>query len=132
MDEGRKGYILISRDLLEDEIWFKQPLVLKVWMYLLLRAQHTNYKGLKRGELWTSYNELREACTYYRGGRPERPSKKQIETALDFLRKPHEGTTKGPSIVTTKATRGMHVTICNYNLYQDPKTYEGHNGGHNE
>jgi hypothetical protein len=32
-------------------------------------------------------------------------------------------------IVTTKVTHGMLVTICNYDLYQDPKTYEGNNEG---
>jgi hypothetical protein len=28
-------------------------------------------------------------------------------------------------IVTTKVTHGLLVTICNYNVYQDPKYYEG-------
>ena len=32
-------------------------------------------------------------------------------------------------IVTTKVTHGMLVTICNYNVYQDPKFYEGNNEG---
>ena len=32
-------------------------------------------------------------------------------------------------VVTTKGTHGMLVTLCNYNVYQDPKRYEGNNGG---
>ena len=35
-------------------------------------------------------------------------------------------------ITTTKATRGLIITILNYDYYQDPKNYESHNESHNE
>jgi len=34
------GYILLSRKLIESEIFKKPPLYIKVWNYLLLKAQH--------------------------------------------------------------------------------------------
>lgn len=132
------GYILTSRKLLNSEIWSKPPLYIKVWMYLLLKAQHSDYKGLKRGQLITSIPEIQEACSYYVGYRKVTPSKKEVWGVINFLkndkngsdsRNPHEGTTKGTMIVTTKVTQGMLVTICNYNDYQDPKNYEGNSEG---
>ena len=130
------GYILLSRKLLESEIMAKPPLYLKVWIYLLTNAQHKEYKGLKRGQLFTSIPEIQEAMSYMVGYRKETPSYKQIRGVLDWLRFPYEGTTKderrASMIGTTKGTHGILVTIVNYDLYQDPKNYEGHSEGHNE
>jgi hypothetical protein len=131
-----KGYILLSRKLLDNEIMAKPPLYLKVWIYLLTNAQHKDYKGLKRGQLFTSIPKIQEAMSYMVGYRKETPSYKQIRGVLDWLRFPYEGTTKderrGSMIDITKGTHGMVVTIVKYDLYQDPKNYEGHNEGHNE
>jgi hypothetical protein len=130
------GYILLSRKLLESEIMAKPPLYLKVWIYLLTNAQHKEYKGLKRGQLFTSIPEIQEAMSYMVGYRKETPSYKQIRSVLDWLRFPYEGTTKDERresmIGTTKGTHGILVTIVNYDLYQDPKNYEGHSEGHDE
>ena len=129
---------MISRKIIESEIWNKPPLYLKVWIYLLMKAQHQKYKGLKRGQLRTSIPEIQEACTYYVGFRKVTPSKKEVWSVIDFLRStqngnisrnPYEenakGNNEGNMIETTKATQGLLVTICNYNVYQDPKHYEG-------
>lgn len=125
------GYILESRTILESEIWSKPPLYFKVWHYLLLRAQYKDYKGLKRGQLITSIAEIREACSYHVGYRKVTPSKTEIWNILEFLRNPREGYSEGDNegnmIRTTKTTRGLLVTICNFNVYQDPNFYEGNN-----
>ncbi len=130
------GYILLSRKLLDSEIMAKPPLYLKVWIYLLANAQHKDYKGLKRGQLFTSIPKIQEAMSYMVGYRKETPSYKQVRGVLDWLRFPREGTTKderrGAMIDITKGTHGMIITIVNYDLYQDPKNYEGHSEGHNE
>jgi hypothetical protein len=131
-----KGYILLSRKLLDSEIMAKPPLYLKVWIYLLTNAQHKDYKGLKRGQLFTSIPKIQEAMSYMVGYRKETPSYKQIRGVLDWLRFPYEGNAederRGSMIDITKGTHGMVVTIVNYDLYQDPKNYEGHSEGHNE
>lgn len=126
------GYILESRTILDSAIWEKPPLYFKVWHYLLLKAQHADYKGLKRGQLITSIPEIREACSYYSGYRKEMPSKNEIWNILEWLRNPYGevgGKDYGGGMIkTVKVTHGLLVTICNYNVYQDPKYYGEDNG----
>jgi len=128
MAEVEGGYILLSRKLVESEIWDKPPIYLKVWMYILTKAQHKPYKNLDRGELLISIPELIEVCSYKVGYRIEKPSKTQIFNILEWLRNSHEGAnednTNGAMIHTTKTTRGMVVKVRNYKVYQDPKNYE--------
>lgn len=135
MAEIEGGYILVSRKLIESEIWEKPPIYLKVWLYILSKAQHRPYKNLDRGELIVSIPELIEVCSYKVGYRTERPSKTQIYNVLEWLRNSDEGANEGRTsdtmITTTKTTRGMVVKVHNYNVYQDPKNYE-RNGVRND
>jgi hypothetical protein len=130
------GYILISRKIIESEIWEKPPLYVKVWLYLLTLAQHSQYKGLKRGQLRTSIPEIIEACSWKVGYRKEKPTKDQIYQIIDWLRKGneavHEGETSATMITTTKATQGLIITIDNYDFYQCSKNYESNDEGNNE
>lgn len=130
------GYILESRQILESEIWKKPPIYFKVWHYLLLNAQYRDTGHLKRGQLFTTIDEIAENCSYKIGYRKIKPTRKEIWGVLEYLRSPHErnneADTKGTMIVTTKVTHGLIVTICNYNKYQDPKKYEGNNESNNE
>lgn len=130
------GYILESRSILESDIWDKPPLYFKVWHYLLLKARFAPSGGLERGQLFTSINEIREACSYKVGYRKVKPSKKEIWGIIDWLRSPHErnydGNSRGTMIVTTKVTHGMIVTICNFNHYQNPNNYESNNESNDE
>ncbi|MFT9848490.1 DnaD domain-containing protein [Aneurinibacillus sp. REN35] len=122
------GYILLSRKMIESEIWEKPPLFLKVWIYLLSKAQHGNYKNLKRGQLVTSIPEIIEACSWKVGYRTERPTKDQIFKILNWLRSASESNDESnvgqPMITTTKATHGMLVNIENYCFYQTSSNYE--------
>lgn len=122
------GYIIVSRKLVESEIWRKPPLYLKVWIFLLIEAQHGNYKNLKRGQVWTTYEKIIEGCSWYVGARKELPKKDQIYRILTFLRNPdervHESDTKATAITTAKATRGLLITIENYDYYQTSSNYE--------
>jgi hypothetical protein len=130
------GYILLSRKLIESEIWKKPPLYLKVWIYLLSKAQHKEYKNLKRGQLWTTYQDIIEDCSWMVGARKEKPSKSQIFNILEWMRSPcsesnaesnSKATANETMIATTKATRGILISIENFNVYQDPKNYESNN-----
>ncbi len=130
------GYILLSRKLIESEIWKKPPLYIKVWIYLLCRAQHNDYKNLKRGQLITSIPEIQEGCSWQIGYRKVKPSKDQVFQVIEWLRDPigknsrkgcaHvcEHNTKATMITTTKAMQGLLINIDNYAFYQDPKNYE--------
>ncbi|MDR3563240.1 MAG: hypothetical protein P4N59_17660 [Negativicutes bacterium] len=123
------GYILLARRMIDSEIWFKPPLYLKVWVYLLARAQHKDYRSLKKGQLLVSIPALQEACHWYVGCRKMVPTKDQVFQVLEWLR---SGCAQGcahdassPMVTTVKATRGMVVTIHNYGAYQNPRAYEG-------
>jgi hypothetical protein len=142
------GYILLSRKIIESEVWKKPPIYLKVWIYLLSKAQWKEYKDLKRGQARTSIPEIQEACSYTVGYRKETPSYKQIRGVIDWLKGAsndayeslHEGNTKGNTtgtvkgnmIGTMKGTHGILVTIYNYGVYQDSKNYEGQDEGQYE
>jgi hypothetical protein len=130
------GYIILSRKIIESEIWDKPPLYLKVWIYLLTRAQHKEFRKLKRGQLFVSIPEIQDACSWYVGFRKERPTKDQIYQIIDWLRKPneavHEAGTKATMITTTKATQGLLINIDNYGFYQNPKNYESNDEDNDE
>ena len=127
---------MIARQILNSGIYNKPPLYVKVWLYLLCRANHADYKGLRRGQLWTSIPEIQDACHYYIGYRRVTPTIKEVRSVFDFLRNPYEGEdeghTKGAMIVTAKGTHGTLVTVCNYSIYQDFRAYEGQGDGRNE
>jgi len=134
------GYILLARKITESDIWIKPPLYLKIWIYFLAKAQHSPYKKLKKGELFTSIPEIQEECFWYVGSRKVIPTKDQIFQVIDWFRRasgdPSESnskaTPKATMIVTTKATRGMTVTVNNYCVYQDPKYYESNGESNTE
>src|SRR5690554_3153797 len=138
------GYLLLSRKLIESEIWNKPPLYIKIWVYLLAKAQHSQYKGLSKGQLRTSIPEIMEDCSWHVGFRKVTPTKDQVYQVLAWLRNPagknsrnpyesnDEGNTKATMITTTKATHGLIINIVNYCLYQDPKNYESNDEGNNE
>jgi len=119
------GYILLARKLLESNIMDKPPLHFKLWSWMLLQAKFKQNKNLERGQFQTSIKEMRDAMEYYVGYRKQRPSIKQIRSIYENL-------TRGTMIGTTKVTEGMVITILNYEEYQDPKNYEGHDEGINE
>jgi len=119
------GYILLSRRMLESDIMARPPLHLKLWVWFLLKAAFRDTPTLKRGQLTTSIEEMREAMAYHVGYRKQKPSEMQI-------RRSYEGFTKDGMINTKKIARGLKITILNYERYQDPKNYEGHNEEHHE
>lgn len=126
------GYILLSRKIIDSSIWNKPPLYIKVWIYLLSKAQWKGYKELKRGQLWTSMPEIQKACTYKIGYRTVTPTTKEIRDVIEWLRSPGEGNAKGSMIGTTRGTHGLLVNIHNYSIYQDSDNYEGHTEGLDE
>jgi len=119
------GFILLSRKLLDSGIMQKPPLYSKLWIWMLLQASHSDHRDLKRGQFFTSLQRMRRAMSFKIGYRTERPTVKEIRCVCDFL-------TKGNTIVTTKVTHGMVITIINYEQYQDWRNYEGHNEGNYE
>jgi uncharacterized protein with von Willebrand factor type A (vWA) domain len=128
------GYILLARKILESDVMDKPPLYLKLWIWMLEQANHKDgYRGLKRGQFFTSIDKMIDAMTHYIGARKIVPTARQVRTCLDWMRiKPLKSTKdrrksfESPMIVTTKVTHGLMITINNYNEYQNPNNYESH------
>ena len=119
------GYILKPRSILDSQIYKAPPHVREIWDHLLLKANHADdpNSGIKRGQVWTCYAEIREALSWKVGWRTERYTKWQCEIAMKLL-------TRATMITTKKTTRGLIVTISNYDYYQDPANYENHSESH--
>jgi hypothetical protein len=118
MIEG--GYYIKARKIQESEIAFCPPHVREIWDWFMLKANHTERNGIKRGSLFTSISDIREGLKWFVGYRKEMYSKSKCEMSMNWLRK------RG-MITTMKTTRGMIITICNYDTYQNPENYENNN-----
>ncbi len=123
-----KGYTILPRIILEQEIWKMSPLHFKVYTYLVNKASHVTNDKYERGVCLVTISELQDTCSYNVGYRKERPTKHQIDNVLRWLRKTYEVTdengTKAPMITSAKTTRGVLVKVHGYGFYQDPKNYE--------
>lgn len=137
-----EGYIKLSRRLLSSDIWYKPPLYLKVWIYLLHQAAFKPYNGLARGQLVTSIPQIQEALSYKAGFITKKPSYKEIWQVLEYMRAEQpinsmqeygggkwQGNRQGKwqgeteSIILTRRVKdGMLVTIVKYDQYQDAYT----------
>ncbi len=123
------GYILQPRIIDESEISRFPPHVREIWLYLLRKANHEDriVHGtlIKRGQLKTSYKDILEDLSWFVGYRKESYKKHHCETAMKLL-------TKQRMVTTAKTTRGIIVTICKYDYYQNPKNYETDNESDNK
>lgn len=114
MIEG--GYYLKARSIQKSEIMKSPPHVREVWDWLLLNASHKDGNKIKRGQVITTYEGIREGLAWYIGWRKQTYSIHQIKQAMITLK-------TARMITTTKSTRRTIVEIVNYSLYQDPKNY---------
>jgi len=111
------GCILIARKIDESAIANKPPHFREIWNWLLRQANHSENGKFKRGQCLRSFKDIQEGLKWYVGYRKETYSKDQCEKAMKFLR--GQG-----MIATTKATRGLFITILNYDTYQSLLNYE--------
>lgn len=117
------GYILYARQfvaLLEDT-----PLLDRaIWTWLNCRANHRagGTRGrMRRGQLVTTLDDIAGAMRWRRGYVVKRPGRHMIRRALARL-------AGRRLIVTRRTTRGLVITLCDYETYQDPACYERRSG----
>ena len=115
------GYYIKARCIQNSEIAHCSPAVREIWDWLLLNARHKSekYNGstIERGQLFCTYSDIRDGLSWYVGYRKMSYSENVTKHAMKKLR-------ELCMIETTKKPRGVIVTVCNYNTYQDPKNYE--------
>lgn len=100
-----EGWVTLHRKFLQWE-WFDIPEMVKLFIYLLLMAQHSERKHrgttLQRGELVTSIPTIMKDCKL---------SEQQARTCIKRLKSTGEITCKSTNKYTI-------ITICNYDRYQ--------------
>ena len=110
-----EGYVKFHRQFYTGPISRKPPHFREVFIWLIVNANHkpgrSSGRIIQRGQLVRSYKDISDALCWYVGARKERYKSSQIEIAMKWLRK--EG-----MIETTKTTRGLVITVCEYDLYQ--------------
>lgn len=115
------GYALMPRVLFESELWVTSSHLCRcLWVYLFATANYKDRGKIKRGQLFTTLADLCDALKYRAGYRTEKPQKGAVWKGLRKLR-------EGNAIGTMKSTRGMVITIVNYERYQNPRNYEVNN-----
>lgn len=119
MIEG--GYYIKARSIQNSLISVQPPHVREIWDYLLREANHSSVKyagfHVNRGQLFRTYNEIREGTHWMVGWRKMTYNENQTKKAMKFLR-------EAQMITTKKELGGVLITICNYDYYQNPKNYE--------
>jgi len=116
------GYVLLPRAIDDSPIFGLPPCTRELFLYILRKVNHAPYEGLKRGQGHFTYSTIINDLSWRSGYRKEHYTKKQIADGIRRL--------KNASMVETmKVTRGIVVTACNYDFYQDPSNYGGNNGG---
>lgn len=111
------GYYILARKIEESEIAHRSPCVRELWHWLIRQANHKDNCVAKRGQCVRTISDMQEGLSWYVGYRKETYSKGQCEAALETLR-------KSEMIETAKTTRGLRITVCNYERYQDFRNYE--------
>lgn len=119
------GCILLARKMLDSDLMQQSPLIVKLWVWILLKAFWKDGDQIKRGQLLTTIREMQEAMSHYAGWRKIAPTKDEIRTAYEAL-------TNATRITTQRTTRGMIISVVNYDSYQDLTAYASHTADHKE
>jgi hypothetical protein len=114
------GYILVARKMFDSELMNKPPHFLKLWIWILSKAFWKDGETLKRGQLLTSIDEMQDVGRYQVGGRMEgKLTVAEVRSAYGYFQ-------KTGAILVSKSTRGMVISVCNFDTYQTPSNYEQH------
>lgn len=114
------GCILLEREILDSELWCSKPKWwFSVWAYILLRVNFADKGLFKRGQNFFNVDEIHRNCYLsIEGIKPE-----SIHNVIKWLRS--EG-----KISTKKSTRGMIITVCDYDYYQNIENYRNRESNH--
>lgn len=102
---------------MESDFFNFTPCCREVYLWLLLNVNFVDGRKFKRGQMFTSIGKIREELAWYVGFRKNQYTDNQIRTALNNL-------VTNEMINTAKTTRGLHITVCNYDTYQNPDNYD--------
>nr|DAY68200.1 MAG TPA: replisome organizer [Caudoviricetes sp.] len=107
------GYILLSRSIINSEIWKKPPEYLKIFLFILVKVNHKD--GLfPRGSNFFNFSDQK----------PDGVTINQIYKFLSWAK-----SKKVQILATQKSTRGIVIKVNNYGEYQTPNNYYWQDSG---
>jgi hypothetical protein len=122
------GFVLLSRDLLENDLWAGSGDVLRLFIYLTISAnygkrQYTYSRGavevtVKKGEFLRSLRNIGEDCAYTGNNKLITWSTSRVSGMLKQLED------DGRIEVLSNSALGTHLKIVNYESYQDFSSYK--------
>lgn len=115
--EDTTGWISFHRKFYKSELAHTSPCTRELFLYLISHAQHTDFRKLKRGELFFRFEDFIESTSWYAGYRKISYSKPQVTKSLRRL-------CESNTIATTKATHGTLVKVLKYDIYQPLENHE--------
>lgn len=108
------GCILLARKLQGSDIWQKPPVWLKIWLYILQEVNHKDNKFFPRGTNLFNYKDIARDCS----------------TTYDSVKHCSDWLKSATQIATRKTTRGVVISVVNYELYQSLESYKSHDESH--
>ncbi len=102
------GATIWARQTIDSDIFYDKPDVwFKIWFYLVNQVNHKDDKRFKRGSCFLKYEWIMDktGATY-----------NQVKHCLEYLK-------SAKQIATQKKTRGMLLTVINYDFYQTLDNY---------
>lgn len=128
-----KGFILLSRTLLDNNLWRLDSDHLRLWVYLLLKVNYSDKKfvyghgdnkiTVKKGELLKSYRHISEDCSYSAGNRMVRWSTSRVGRMMQILED------DGRIEILSQTQLGTLIKVSLYEHYQSFSTYKGNGMG---
>ena len=123
------GFILLSRDLLENDIWRMNSDLVRLWIYLLCKVSYgkkefTYSRGttkitVRKGEFLRSLRRISDDCSYTGNNKLVSWSTSRVAAMLKTLED------DGRIEILSNSTLGTHLRLSNYEAYQSFAAYKG-------
>lgn len=122
------GFVLLARDLLDNDLWRMNSDLVRLWIYLICKAnfgdkEYTYSRGatkitVRKGEFLRSLRRIGEDCKYVGNNKLVVWSPSRISGMLNTL----EADAR-IEILSNSSTLGTHLRVVNYQSYQDFASY---------
>ena len=122
------GFILLSRDILDNDLWRRNSDLVRLWIYLICKAsygpkEYTYSRGttkitVRKGEFLRSLRRMGEDCAYVGNNKLVTWSTSRVAAMLKTLEA--DGRIE---ILSNSSALGTHLRVTNYQSYQSFASY---------
>ena len=96
------GFTMWARQILDSDIFYRPGDWFKIWYYIISKVNYADTELFKKGQGFFKYKWIAESCLV---------SESQVEHCIKWLK-------AAGQIATHKSTRGVVITVLNWNAYQ--------------